>query len=268
MLATLPAPLFDRKDRDRAFVPTKLRTAAACSGGPGRPSGRRQGALPWTAANPAAGWRSVGIVAAAMLALSPTPARAEAGAPAVDLAPIVAEAAQRFALPPSWIAEVMRRESGFQLAAVSRAGALGLMQIMPRTYGDLQSRYGLGADPLAPRDNIMAGAAYLRELYDRFGQAGFLAAYNAGPARYGQWLITGKPLPAETQAYTRRLDLALGLSAASDGLPPSAPTLFVALTPAVAASPDSNGQALAPRQDAWGLFVPITSDAETDGHGR
>ena len=58
------------------------------------------------------------------------------------------------------------------------------MQIMPETWNELRSRFHLGADPFDPHDNIIAGAAYLRELRDRFGERGSLAAYNAGPGRY------------------------------------------------------------------------------------
>jgi soluble lytic murein transglycosylase-like protein len=76
---------------------------------------------------------------------------------------------------------------------------MGLMQIMPETWATLRLRYGLGADPFDPHDNILAGAAYLRELHDRYGSPGFLAAYNAGPARYEDHLATGQPLPAETR---------------------------------------------------------------------
>ena len=75
----------------------------------------------------------------------------------------------------------MQAESGGEMRAVSPKGAMGLMQIMPDTWAELRSRYGLGADPYDPHDNIMAGTAYLRELHDRFGERGFLAAYNAGP---------------------------------------------------------------------------------------
>ena len=78
---------------------------------------------------------------------------------------------------------------------------MGLMQIMPQTWSGLRLRYGLGANPYDPHDNILAGAAYLRELHDRYGAPGFLAAYNAGPARYDDHLATGRPLPAETRAY-------------------------------------------------------------------
>jgi soluble lytic murein transglycosylase-like protein len=79
------------------------------------------------------------------------------------------------------------------------------MQIMPGTWVELSVRYGLGIDPFEPHDNIMAGATYLREMHDRFGSPGFLAAYNMGPERYEQHLATGRPLPAETQAYLAAL---------------------------------------------------------------
>src|SRR3546814_8097036 len=95
----------------------------------------------------------------------------------------------------------MRAESAGDVRAVSHAGAMGLMQIMPATWTYLRGRYGLGDDPYHVRDNIIAGTAYLRELHDRFGSPGFLAAYNAGPGRYEQHLETGRPLPRETRAY-------------------------------------------------------------------
>ena len=82
---------------------------------------------------------------------------------------------------------------------------MGLMQIMPQTWSELRARYDLGADPYDPRDNILAGAAYIRELYLRFGAPGFLAAYNAGPGRYENHLATDRPLPDETQEYVARL---------------------------------------------------------------
>lgn len=116
----------------------------------------------------------------------------------------IAEAAQRFGLPPTWIAAVMQVESAGRPQAVSSAGAMGLMQIMPDTWAGLRRRHGLGDDPFYPRDNILGGTAYLREMYDRFGAPGFLAAYNAGPRRYEQHLA-GRPLPAETRAYVAML---------------------------------------------------------------
>jgi len=74
----------------------------------------------------------------------------------------------------------MHVESAGKVRARSRKGAMGLMQIMPGTWADLRARYGLGADPYDSHDNILAGTAYIRELYDRYGAPGFLAAYNAG----------------------------------------------------------------------------------------
>jgi hypothetical protein len=117
----------------------------------------------------------------------------------------VTEASRRFSVPEHWIRVVMQVESGAKQRARSLKGAMGLMQIMPRTWTELRARYGLGADPYDPRDNILAGAAYIRELYDRYGAPGFLAAYNAGPGRYERHLATGRPLPDETQAYVATL---------------------------------------------------------------
>ena len=108
---------------------------------------------------------------------------------------MVAEAAQRFGIPERWIWAVMRVESGGRVRAVSSKGAMGLMQIMPATWADLRARHGLGADPFDPRDNILAGAAYLREMHDRYGAPGFLAAYNAGPGRYDDYLSAGPSSP-------------------------------------------------------------------------
>jgi membrane-bound lytic murein transglycosylase B len=113
----------------------------------------------------------------------------------------VAEAAQRFGIPAAWIRAVMRIESNGDRRAVSPKGALGLMQLMPKTWADMRVRYGLGRDPFDPRDNILAGAAFLRELHDRYGSPGFLAAYNAGPGRYEDFRDRHRPLPAETKAY-------------------------------------------------------------------
>jgi soluble lytic murein transglycosylase-like protein len=104
----------------------------------------------------------------------------------------------------------MQLESAGDGRAVSPNGALGLMQIMPGTWVELSVRYGLGIDPFDAHDNIMAGAAYLREMHDRFGSPGFLAAYNAGPERYEQHLTKGRPLPPETQAYVAALAPLMG----------------------------------------------------------
>jgi SLT domain-containing protein len=119
-------------------------------------------------------------------------------------AAFIAEAARRFGMPERWIRAVMRVESAGNVRAVSSAGAMGLMQVMPTTWAEVRVRHRLGTNPYDPRDNILAGAAYLREMFDRYGSPGFLAAYNAGPGRYEEYLA-GRPLPAETRAYVATL---------------------------------------------------------------
>ncbi|MBK8629516.1 MAG: lytic transglycosylase domain-containing protein [Sphingomonadales bacterium] len=123
----------------------------------------------------------------------------------VDIAAHVAEASQRFGMPENWIYAVMRVESGGRIGAVSSAGAMGLMQLMPGTWARQRARFGLGSDPFDPRDNIIAGTSYLREMYDRYGADGFLAAYNAGPGRYEDYARRSRPLPAETVNYVARI---------------------------------------------------------------
>ncbi|WP_245262383.1 lytic transglycosylase domain-containing protein [Mesorhizobium sp. WSM3626] len=117
----------------------------------------------------------------------------------------VCEAAKRFDLPEHLIRAVMHVESGGDVRAISPKSAAGLMQIMPATWAELRIKHGLGTDPFNPRDNILAGAAYLREMLDRFGTKGLLAAYNAGPQRYQEHLSNGRPLPRETIDYVAKL---------------------------------------------------------------
>lgn len=138
------------------------------------------------------------------------------GTPDDPWGPYVQEAATRFQIPPTWIRAVMRQESGgHQYDAnggltTSPVGAMGLMQVMPGTYQILQARYGLGADPYDPHNNILAGSAYIREMYDRYGAPGFLAAYNAGPDRMDAYLAGGGPLPDETVNYLASVGPQLG----------------------------------------------------------
>lgn len=118
----------------------------------------------------------------------------------------IEEASQRFGIPAAWIIAVMQVESAGDMRAISTAGAMGLMQVMPDTWAELRNRHALGRDPFEPRDNILAGTAYLREMWDRYGNvAAMLAAYNAGPGRYDEYLSTARPLPAETRAYVAAL---------------------------------------------------------------
>lgn len=160
----------------------------------------------------------------------PTPLPAQSAR--VDIAAHVAEASQRFGIPEDWIYAVMRVESGGRIGAVSSAGAMGLMQLMPGTWTRQRARYSLGSDPFDPRDNIIAGTSYLREMYDRYGADGFLAAYNAGPGRYQDYARRGRPLPAETVNYVARI--APQLQSGSTAMATSAaPALQTAARPAV-----------------------------------
>ncbi len=119
--------------------------------------------------------------------------------------PYIVEAAEKYDMPDRWIREVMRAESSGKVMETSAPGAMGLMQVMPATFDELRVRYGLGEDPYEPHDNIMAGAAYLREMYDLYGSPGFLAAYNAGPGRLDDYLTRNKGLPAETRNYVAKI---------------------------------------------------------------
>jgi soluble lytic murein transglycosylase-like protein len=123
------------------------------------------------------------------------------------------EASGRFDLPVEWIRAVMTRESGGRIMAVSRVGAVGLMQLMPGTYDEMRRQFGLGHNRFDPRDNILAGTAYLKSLNVKYGVAGMFAAYNAGPGAYERSL-SGGSLPQETQAYVQHVSAQLGLTAA------------------------------------------------------
>lgn len=127
-----------------------------------------------------------------------------------SIAAAIAEASQRYGVPEHWLRAIMRVESRGAVRAKSRKGAIGLMQIMPETWAYLRARHGFGSNPYDPRENVLAGAAYVREMHDRYGAPGFLAAYNAGPGRYEEFLSNGRSLPAETQNYVEMLAPAIG----------------------------------------------------------
>jgi hypothetical protein len=111
----------------------------------------------------------------------------------------------------------MQQESGGEQQATSPVGAMGLMQVMPATYDELRARHQLGDDPYDPHNNILAGAAYIREMYDRFGAPGFLAAYNAGPDRVDSYLAGRSGLPDETVNYLAAITPNLGTDVARSG---------------------------------------------------
>ncbi len=142
--------------------------------------------------------------------LAPTHYYPPPGPPGDPWGPYVREAAARYRVPEQWVRAVMRQESGGEEQAVSPVGAMGLMQVMPATYQGLRERYGLGDDPYDPHNNVLAGTAYIREMYDRYGAPGFLAAYNAGPDRVDLYLAGSADLPDETVNYLAAITPSLG----------------------------------------------------------
>lgn len=132
--------------------------------------------------------------------------------------PFIKEASNRFGIAEDWIKAVMRMESGGHTKSAggapitSRAGAMGLMQLMPKTWRDMQREYGLGHDPYDPHDNVIAGAGYLRWLYEKFGFPKMFAAYNAGPATVDEHPAL-RELPNETRNYIRGIAHILGSKA-------------------------------------------------------
>lgn len=247
-------PLFDRMS-PHSSVPANDRGALARRAGPapapdfvrGRPMGRRQATLARRSTNTPTCGRSVGTgvcaVVVLFLALTMGDAAAFAATRSAEhtarfrihdpFADFIDEASRRFGVPVYWIRAVLELESAGDARAKSPKGAMGLMQIMPKTWAELRLRYGLGNDAYNPRDNILAGSGYLRELHDRYGSPGFLAAYNAGPGRYEEYLA-GRALPAEAQAYLQKLAPMIGGDVAASravvNLRPSAGTLFVVLS--------------------------------------
>lgn len=213
-------PLFAERPSHPA-VPLGRRTAGAHSEGQGRPLAGASRA-PLTVVSTLAGLRRSGDRALLRYAVATAVAALSLGTPAsvaiAQSAPIVraaaadpyaahiAEASKRFGIPERWIRAVLRAESAGDVRAISSAGAMGLMQVMPDTWAELRVRHRLGRNPYDPHDNILAGTAYLREMWDRYGDvAAMLAAYNAGPARYDEHRAKGRPLPAETRAYVASL---------------------------------------------------------------
>ena len=177
--------------------------------------------------------------------------------------PLIREAASRFEVPRAWLDAVMLAESAGCATLngrpiVSPAGAMGLMQLMPATWLEYRARLGLGDDPYQARDNIFAGAAYLHELYERYGKVGFLAAYQAGPGRYEEFVRNRRPLPRATIEYVARVQRAIEhIDAKSYPVPlpaaPAASPLFAGL-----ASGPTNGDRTTSLQLDRQLFVPLS----------
>jgi soluble lytic murein transglycosylase-like protein len=123
-----------------------------------------------------------------------------------EVKPLVLAAASATGLPAALIDAVIRTESGYRPGARSRAGAMGLMQLMPGTAREVGVSNAFDA-----RQNVMGGAKYLRKLYDRFGNYRLaVAAYNAGPGNVQKY--KGIPPFAETRAYVRTVMARFGKS--------------------------------------------------------
>jgi soluble lytic murein transglycosylase-like protein len=113
-------------------------------------------------------------------------------------APLAEQAAAEHGLDPALVLAVVQAESGGDPLAVSPAGALGLMQVMP-------DKFSPGEDPFDPEANLRAGCSYLRRMLDRYGGdlESALAAYNAGPGAVDRW--GGVPPYPETVSYVERV---------------------------------------------------------------
>jgi hypothetical protein len=148
---------------------------------------------------PAAADPPLGAAQPAVAAAAPDPAPEAALTPA-DLAQMLAKAGQSHNLDVDLLASVIKEESGGNPRAVSRAGARGLMQLMPATAASLGVR-----NSFQPQQNVSGGSAYLDEMLTRYGNnlALALAAYNAGPDAVDRY--HGIPPYAETRAYVARV---------------------------------------------------------------
>jgi soluble lytic murein transglycosylase-like protein len=128
---------------------------------------------------------------------------------------LIAEASERFGIPRTWIRAVLNRESGGRTTVAgvpitSRSGAMGLMQLMPKTYAGLRRQYALGRNPYDPHDNIIAATAYLKMLRARYGYPGMFAAYNIGPGNFERYRQSGTALPRTTRNYVAAIVASAG----------------------------------------------------------
>jgi soluble lytic murein transglycosylase-like protein len=120
--------------------------------------------------------------------------------PEEELAPLIQQAARQEGLEESLLRAVAEQESGLRACAVSPRGAMGLMQLMPATAQELGVQ-----DPFDPRENLLSGARFLKQLLTRFGGDAALAlgAYNSGPGRVAE--SGGVPAIPETVRYVREI---------------------------------------------------------------
>ena len=116
-----------------------------------------------------------------------------------DTNSLIKEAAARYQVDPRLVAAVAQTESGGNQEAVSPAGAVGVMQLMPETAA------GLGVNPYDKQQNIDGGVKYIRQMMDTFGGdvQKAIAAYNAGPQAVKDY--NGVPPYRETQNYVNKV---------------------------------------------------------------
>jgi hypothetical protein len=124
-----------------------------------------------------------------------------------DLARAILSGAEAARLDPLLVLAVIQVESGYDPAAESAAGAVGLMQLLPGTLQREADELGLaGPDPFDPVANVRAGVRYLRRCLDSYPDPDLaLMAYNAGPNRLYAWIQAGGAVPAEVKGYARRV---------------------------------------------------------------
>ena len=177
----------------------------------------------------------------------------------------ITRAAERFVLPRAWICAVIAAESGGHqkldgIPIVSARGAMGLMQLMPKTFAAMARRYHLPATPFAARENILAGAGYLHRCYLRFGFPLLFSAYAAGPDRVEKFIIHGEPLPRSARDYTLHIlhSLGAGRRVMVSVRPAAARDLFVTAT---------DGNRLFARPPSGGASTP-SARAGTPIYGR
>lgn len=138
----------------------------------------------------------------------------------LDYVEYIQQAGEQYEVNPYWIAAMIKCESDFNPVAVSKAGAVGLMQMMPSTAEDIASRGLVDTELYSPENltdpqtNIHYGTAYLRYLVERYHEMNpAIAAYNAGMANVDKWLSEDDDVRAsvdfaETEEYIHRVNRA------------------------------------------------------------
>jgi soluble lytic murein transglycosylase-like protein len=161
-------------------------------------------------------WLKPGDPPPPVAAESPAPQANCEPLPDADLTPLINANAKEHEVKPEVLRAVMEQESGFRPCAVSSKGAQGLMQLMPETSDELGVQ-----DPFDPKENVSAGAKYLKQLIDKYkgDLAKALGAYNAGPASVDQ--AGGVPEVQETKEYVDAILKKLGITRT---VPPNIPT--------------------------------------------